>query len=179
MGEACADLDARLEAVAAAAAPLPSRMPRLRDPAMCRRAAQGIDALLVNVSRGHSALDLAIAEGLHALSLGDRAMDLKYSNVFDYAREELGIAASTAAKMERLARKLRDFPVLREAVRRGELTVRKAEIIAPVAVPGDEVRWVLWGKAETVRSLKVKVAKPRESDDDDWLRFSAEVAPAS
>lgn len=177
MGEACADLDARLEAVAAAAAPLPSRMPRLRDPAICRRSAQAIDALLVNVSRGHSALDLAIGEGLHALSLGDRAMDLKYSNVYDYAREELGIAASTAAKMERLAERLADFPVLREAVLRGELTVRKAEIIAPIAVRGDEVRWVLWGKAETVRSLKVKVARPRESDEEDWRRFSAEVAP--
>ena len=36
--------------------------------------------------------------GLAALETGRRAMDLKYSNVGDYAREELGLNASTAAK---------------------------------------------------------------------------------
>jgi len=140
MGEACTELDARLEAVANAAALLGSRLPRVLDPAMGRWMAHAIDALLCNIGSGHGAIDVAIGEGLDALTVGRRAMDLSYSNVGDYAREELGINASTAVEMARLARRLQDRPLLREAVRRGELTARKAETIAPVAVGDDQAR---------------------------------------
>jgi len=119
MDEACTELDAKLEALANAAAPLGSRLPRVRDPATARRMAHAMDALLRNLSSGCGALDVALGEGLDALTVGRRAMDLKYSSIGDYAREELGINASTAVKMARLARRLRDLPLLREAVRRG------------------------------------------------------------
>src|SRR3989454_1792462 len=119
MCEACTELDARLEAVANAAAPLGSRLPRVRDPALGRWIAHQMDALLRNVASGYGALDVAIGEGLDALTVGRRAMDLSYSNIGDYAREELGINASTAVKMARLARRLQDRPLVREAVRRG------------------------------------------------------------
>src|SRR5712671_4362678 len=132
MCEACTELDERLEVGARLAAPLPSRLPRVRDPELGRWMAQRLDALLRSVTAGYSALDVAIGEGLHALDVGRRAMDLKYSNIGDYAREELGINASTATKMARLARKLRERPLVREAVRQGKLTARKAEVIAPV-----------------------------------------------
>jgi hypothetical protein len=177
MGEACTELDARLEAVENAAAVLGSRLPRVRDPAVAHWLANIMDALLRNVSIGYGALDVAIGEGLDALTVGRRAMDLKYSNIGDYAREELGINASTAVKMARLARRLRDRPLLREAVRRGEVTARKAEIIAPVAVGDDEARWILRAKAETVRSLKVAVKAPPDPDDEEWVNLCAEVSP--
>src|SRR5213082_1981348 len=160
MGEACTELDARLEAVANAAALLGSRLPRVRDPALGRWMAHAIDALLRNISSGHGALDVAIGEGLDALTVGRRAMDLSYSNIGDYAREELGINASTAVKMARLARRLRDRPLVKEAVPRGEEGVRKAETVAPVAMVDDEARWILRAKAETVRSLKAAVKAP-------------------
>ncbi len=177
MCEACTELDARLEAVAKAAAPLGSRLPRVRDPATARWMAHQMDALFRNVTSGYGALDVAIGEGLDALSIGRRAMDLSYSKIGDYAREELGINASTAVKMARLARRLRDRPLLREAVRRGEVTARKAEIIAPVAVGGDQVRWILVSKAETVRSLTAKVKAPADSDEEEWVNLRAEVLP--
>jgi len=128
MCEACTEIDTRFEAVAKAAAPLGSRLPRVRDPVLGRWIAQQMSALLRNVTAGHAALDVSIGEGLEALNVGRRAMDLSYSNIGDYAREELGINASTATKMARLARRLRDRPLVREAVRRGELTARKAEV---------------------------------------------------
>jgi len=131
MSEACTELDARLEAVANAAAPLGSRLPRVRDPALGRWMAHAMEALLRNVSTGRGALDVALGEGLDALTVGRRAMDLRYSNIGDYAREELGINASTAVKMARLAGRLRERPLLREAVRRD--VARKAEIIAIVS----------------------------------------------
>ena len=177
MGEAYTELDARLEAVANAAAQLGSRLPRVRDPATGRWMARGMDTLLRNLSVGYGALDVALGEGLDALTVGRRAMDLKYSNIGDYAREELGINASTAVKMARLARRLRERPLLREAVRRGELSARKAEIIAPVAVGDDEARWIIRGMAETVRSLKVTVKAPPEPDEEEWVNLRAEVSP--
>src|SRR5438552_15760750 len=157
MGEACTELDARLEAVANAAALLPWRLPRVRDPALGRWMAHSVDALLRNISSGHGAIDLALGEGLDALTVGRRAMDLSYSNIGDYAREELGINASTAVKMARLARRLQDRPLVREAVRRGGLSARKAEISGPGAVGDDQARWILGAKGETVRSVKAKV----------------------
>src|SRR6266404_146222 len=166
MCEACTELDARLEAVANVAAPLPSRLPRVRDPMLGRWMAHQLDALLRNITAGHGALDVAIGEGLDALDVGRRAMDLRYSNIGDYAREELGINASTATKMARLARKLRERPLVREAVRQGKLTARKAEVIAPVAVGDQQVKWILIGMGETVRSLNARVKAPRDPDDE-------------
>src|SRR2546430_3980309 len=145
MSEECTELETRLEAVEKAAASLGSRIPRVRDPVLGRRIAQGLDTLLRNVVSGWGAIDLAIGEGLDALSVGLRAMDLKYSNIGDYAREELGINASTAAKMARLARKLQERPILRLAVRQGQGAARKAEVIAPLGGRGEEIPLGLWG----------------------------------
>src|SRR3989454_9093554 len=133
MSEGCAEIEARLEAVEKSAASLGSRIPRVRDPVLGRRIAQGLDTLLRNVVSGWGAIDLAIGDGLDALSVGLRAMDLKYSNIGDYAREELGINASTAAKMARLARKLQERPILRLAGRQGKGSARKGGINAALA----------------------------------------------
>jgi hypothetical protein len=77
----------------------------------------------------------------------------------DYAREELGIAASTAQKMARLARRLRDRPILREAVRAGEVTVRAAEAVLPKAKGEDEAAWVQRARTESIRALLAAVKK--------------------
>ena len=177
MSDASTELDKRLESVRKAADLLGSRLPRVRDPAAAYSLAYAMDALLRNLSTGFGALEVAIGEGLDALNVGRRAMDLGYSNIADYAREELGINASTAEKMARLARKFRDRPLVREAVRRGEITARKAEIIAPVAVGPDQARWIVLAKGETVRSLSARVKAPPDPRDETWLHFSAEVPP--
>ena len=46
--------------------------------------------LLRNVSTGRGALDVALGEGLDALTVGRRAMDLRYSNIGDYAGKSSG-----------------------------------------------------------------------------------------
>src|SRR3954471_7344054 len=107
---------------------------------------KAVDNLLHNIATGCGALELAIGDGLHALETGRRAMDLGHSNVGDYAREELGLNASTAAKKARLARKLRDRPKVREALRRGEITPRKAEILVPAAVGDQQTHWIVRAK---------------------------------
>ena len=80
--------------------------------------------------------------------------------------------------MARLARRLRDRPLLREAVPRGEVSVRKAETVAPVAMGDDEARWILRAKAETVRSLKAAVKAPADQEqEEEWVNLCAEVSP--
>jgi hypothetical protein len=65
---------------------LGSRLPRVRDPAAAYSLAYAMDALLRNLSKGLGAVEVAIGEGLDALNIGRRAMDLGYSNIGDYAQ---------------------------------------------------------------------------------------------
>jgi hypothetical protein len=139
-----------------------------------------LDGLLVRVARGRGALDVALGEGLAALSVGDRVLRLGFSCLGDYSRERLGVAGSTAAKMARLARELRDRPRLRFAVHAGEVSARKAETILPVARGENEDAWVVRARAETVRSLAaaVKAARGLEPEQDEpWERFTLPIGP--
>src|SRR2546422_1107836 len=57
-----------------------------------------VEGLFTRCGRGRGALDIAIGEGLLALGTGDRVLRLGVSGIGDYARERLGIAASTGQK---------------------------------------------------------------------------------
>src|SRR5207248_11271495 len=124
---------AHLAALASAAALLEWPLPRERDEATCHELARVVDALLVRVARGRRALDIAVGEALDILGNGARVCRLGHSGIGDYAREQLGIAPSTAQKMVRFARKLRERPLLRAAVRAGDVPLRAAEAVMPVA----------------------------------------------
>ncbi len=92
-------------------------------------------------------------EALAALAEGDRTLRLGCSGIGDYARERLGIAGRTAQAMAHLARELRAWPILLEAVRRGELSARKAQAVLLLARGEAEEEWVARARAETVRAL--------------------------
>ena len=177
--------DGYLEALARAAAILDWPLPRERDEAVCHELARAIDALLVRVARGRGALDIAVGEALEVLGTGARVLDLGHSCVGDYARERLGIAASTAQKMVRFARKLRERPILRAAVRSGEVALRAAEAVLPVAVGESEAFWVERARRQTVRALKAAVQGGSRvtgdgdgsEEDEKWIRTRAELAP--
>src|SRR4051812_48438090 len=177
-------LDARLAALANAAAILDWPLPRERDESTCCDLARVIDALLVRVARGRGALDAALGEALDVLATGNRVVRVGYSGIGDYAREKLGIAASTAQKMVRFARQLRERPLLRAAVRAGEVTVRAAEAVLPNARGDGEAAWVERARNETVRALKAAVkgtapgsdeGSPSDEDDEKWIRTRAQI----
>src|SRR5256885_700003 len=149
----------RLDGLGKAAALLEYPLSRAPDEATCRYAARVIDALLVRVARGREALEVAIGDGLQAL--GSRQMRLGYSTLGDYAREKLGIPASTAQKMARFARELRKRPILRAAVWAGEVTQRAAEAVLPKATGDEEARWVELARTCTVRALESAVKEGR------------------
>src|SRR5256885_13480530 len=150
-------LEAHVDALAKAAAILEWPLPRERDEATCHEMARIIDALFVRVARGRGALDVAIGEALDALGGGARSLKVGYSSIGDYDREELGIAASTAQKMARFTRALRERPILRAAVRAGEVPLRAAEAVLPVAKGEHEAAWVGRARTESVRALKAAV----------------------
>ncbi|BDG03769.1 hypothetical protein AMOR_27650 [Anaeromyxobacter oryzae] len=168
------------DALAAEAWLLAPPMPHERKGVLREEAARLIDGLLARVARGRGALDVAIGEGLDALSIGDRLLQLGCSGVGDYAREHLGIHERTGQQMARLARELRVRPLLREAVRSGEVTARKATAILPVARGADEAAWVARARSETVRALDAAVkaaGRPEPEREGAVERVDLEVGP--
>jgi hypothetical protein len=171
---------ATLDALASAAWSLDPVPPHERKGLLRDGAALLLDGLLVRVARGRGALDVALGEGLCALSVGDRLLRLGFSCLGDYARERLGIAGSTAQKLARLARELRARPRLRFAVHAGEVSARKAETVLPVARGDDEAVWVERARGETVRALATAVKAARGSEpeaDEPWERVSMSIGP--
>jgi len=158
----------------------------LEPPAPCERphverndAGLLVDGLLARVARGRGALDVAVGEGLEALASGDRALQLGYSCIGDYARERLGIGETTARNMVNLARELRDRPLLRGAVRRGEVSARKAQAVLPLARGEDEAAWIERAQRETVRALEaaVRLARGPSEEEEEWDRIAVEMKP--
>jgi hypothetical protein len=177
------DLDAHLTALANAAAILEWPLPRERDEATCHELARLVDALLVRVARGRGALDIAVGEALDILGTGARVLKLGYSGIGDYSRERLGMAASTAQKMARLARRLRERPLLRAAVRAGEVLVRAAEAVLPEAQGENEAAWVERARHQSVRALLAAVKGGTEDggvldyEEERWTCTRAELTP--
>src|SRR3981189_2874360 len=78
-------------------------------------------------------------------------------------------------KMARLAREVRDRPLVRLAVQSGEMSVRQAEAILPLGRGDAGASWVARGRMDTVRGLKVAVKDPdapEPEEDEEWGRLS-------
>ena len=161
---------------------LPSRLPRMRDLAERFEMARLLDAVSVGVARGHGAFDVALGDDLDALSKGDRVLRLGFSGVPDYGRERLDIPASSVQKLMRRARALQERPLLRAAVRAGEVSVCRADAVLPLARGEAEAYWVARARAETVRALRnaVKGASAEERDEDeDYVCVRLDIPPES
>ena len=136
------------------------------------------EQLLAQSSRVEGTLDLAIGDGLAALLVGDRLISLGFSSLRDYAREVLDVAERTAESMAQLSRELRSRPLLRAAVRAGEVRPRNAQTVLPVAVGEAEAAWVERARTETVRALEKAVRAVRAGEEDEeWARFRVRLSP--
>jgi hypothetical protein len=123
--------------------------------------AAALDALAVALARG-GAHELAIGEGLDLLARTGGDVRLGYSGAGDLAVQRLGLPADQSRRLRRDAAKLRARPLLRAAVLRGEVTLRKAEVVLPVAVGPAEAYWVARASADTVRRL----VRERAAEDE-------------
>lgn len=140
-----------------------------------------VDGLLVRVSRGRGAVDVAMGRALESLVQGERVLRLGFSGIADYARERLGIGRSTANALRRLSRELIVRPVLAKAVRAGEVSARKAQELLPVAFGVNEARWVEWARTATVREIQAAVRAAREGEapapDEPFERVWMQLSP--
>jgi len=171
-----------LDAIASAAWVLEPPMPHERKWVLRSEAGVLIDKLLARCARGRGALDVAIGEGLAAMAVGDRVVQLGFSGIGDYAREELDIAPRTAQKLAQLARGLREWPELREAVWTGVVTPRKAEILLARAESEAREEWLARAPRETVRGLRAGVASAGDgeaasaaAEEERWERICVPV----
>jgi hypothetical protein len=184
-----AALSARLGAVSAEMATFRPREPHHHPTLLGGEAGIPYERILIGVARGREAIDLAIGEGLCALEDRDALMALGYSRMTDYAREVLGLPSTTARDKVRLARGLVARPLLREAVRSGKLTPRKALEVLPVARGDAERPWLLLAGTLSVRELHSAVARargapvqgaasPAESPDEErWQLLALPLRP--
>jgi hypothetical protein len=138
------------------------------------------ERVLAQVARAQGALELAIADGLAALTVGDRLIRLGCSSLRDYAREVLGIQERKAQALARLSRELERRPLLRAATAAGEVGIRAAETVLPVAIDEAEAGWVERARHETVRALEaaVRAARGGEGEEEEWVRFRVRLPDA-
>ena len=173
--------ESALEALAARAFALRPPWSHERRSVLRSDAAVLLDRLLTRVARSRGALDVAVGERLAALAVGDRVLRLGFSGIGDYGRERLGMSGRMAQELARLARELRDRPVLAEAVRQGEVSARKAEVVLAVARGEGEAAWVERARVETVRALKAAVAAAAGTvpeEDERWEVVCVPLTPA-
>jgi hypothetical protein len=119
------------------------------------------ERVLARSSRSAAALDLAIGDGLAALTVGDRLMRLGFRCLGDYAQQIHGIGKRTAETAVQLSRGLETRPLLRAAAWAGLVTPRAALTVLPVATGEAEAGWVERAKRETIRALEQAVREAR------------------
>jgi hypothetical protein len=172
------DLERLRGRVAALGLPAAGELPRLTH----ADATGVLEPLIGKVGRCLGALEVAIGERLAVLEDGLRFARLGRSCLRDLAREDLGRFERDAGEMARLARELRDRPVVRAAVWRGEISPRAARVILPLAVGDAEAPWVETARAQTIRKLEREVARARGSpvaeEDEPVRRLRLAIGPA-
>lgn len=141
--------------------------------------ADACERILASAARARGALDVAIAEGLDALRMGDRLAALG-RHLDDYAREVLDLRRRAAQGLARLGRELRTRPLLRDALRSGRVRLRAAQTVLPVATGEREAEWVERAARLTVRELEDAVRRDGGDAldaDEPWVRLGAHLRP--
>ncbi len=136
--------------------------------------ADSFERMVAQMARASGALDVALGEGLAALTVGDWLISLGFSCLADYAREVLGVKERKAQDLAHLARELGSRPLLRAAVLAGEIRCRAAQAVLPVARGEPEAGWVERARTLTVRALEAAVREARaglSAEEDEWTRL--------
>jgi len=109
---------------------------------------------LVRLARGAAGIRLAIGEGLAALRRRALDLELGFSSCGAYAFERLGQRPRWADDTRRVAERLEALPLLRDAVRSGELGWSMAELLARYATPETEAELLREARELTFRALR-------------------------
>jgi hypothetical protein len=128
-----------------------------------------LDAELVRLARGASAVRLAVGRALESLFATGGHYELGFSSLEAYARERCGRGGRWAADTRALSRRLESLPKTREALSSGEIGWSTAELLARHVTAESELAWLEKARGVTVRELRALLAQGAASsvDDDD------------
>lgn len=82
---------------------------------------------------------------------------LGFARAGDYARERLGLSARSLQDLARVDALLEELPQLEAALVSGALSWTQVRLVARVATPADEARWVAYAGGLTARALSGEV----------------------
>jgi hypothetical protein len=117
-----------------------------------------LDAELASLARVESALRLRLGQLLEVLSRGGQ-FELGFSSMRAYALERCERSARWAEAARCLARRVERLPQLRRALALGEVSWSLGELLARVARPEDEARWLELASSRTVRQMRALVSQ--------------------
>jgi hypothetical protein len=126
-----------------------------------------LDAELVRIGRGVSAVRLAVGEALDALSASGGHHELGFSSLEAYARERCERTGRWAADTRSLAKRLRGLPRTREALQFGVIGWSTAELLARHVTGDSEDKWLGRACRATVRELRSLLAEAGATVEDD------------
>jgi hypothetical protein len=117
-----------------------------------------LDNELASRSRVETPLRLRLGQVLEVMSRG-AAFELGFSSLGAYALERCDRRARWAEAARCLARRVEELPELRRAMAMGKISWSMGEVLARVAKPEDQARWLESAASRTVRQMRALVAK--------------------
>jgi hypothetical protein len=118
-----------------------------------REEVERLDAALASLARGESALRLRLGQVLELASRG-ACFALGFSSAGAYALERCDRSVRWAEAARCLARRVEPLPELRRGLAEGTLSWSMGELLARVAQPEDEARWLESASSRTVRQMR-------------------------
>jgi hypothetical protein len=122
----------------------------------CHGEVERLDEALASFARAEAGLRLRLGQVLEVLGRG-KHFDLGFSSIAAYALERCDRSVRWVEAARCLARRLEPLPELRRAVACGGVSWSMGELLARVALPRDEARWIEAAESRTVREMRALV----------------------
>ena len=126
-----------------------------------------IDGYLRRLASQDARCRLVLGRIAHAFLSGRAHNALGFARVDDYARERLGLSARTLESAAAVATRLATLPAATSAFEAGALTWAHVRLLARVATPETEARWLEAARGQTVRTLESLIRDQHRPDDED------------
>ncbi len=115
---------------------------------------RGVGLHLLPTARTRAPLRLALAR-IAARAIATRAWErLGFARLADYARERTGLSARQLQDLAHTSARLEGLPATNAALAAGCLGWSQARLVARVATPEDEARWIAFARSVSVRELE-------------------------
>jgi hypothetical protein len=119
----------------------------------CHGEVERLDGALASFAGAEAGLRLRLGQVLEVLGRG-KHFELGFSSIAAYALERCDRSVRWVEAARCLARRLEALPELRRAVAFGSVSWSMGELLARVAQPGDEARWIEAAESRTVREMR-------------------------